>query len=97
MHLHDVADAVGDERACIVDEHRLRDAAEVPERTGESLAPVIMALSTKWLHEAAPRIAEHRDEHGRDLGSVLGLAMGSENALHHAHVDVDPPRRRAAA
>jgi hypothetical protein len=57
------------QRFRVVDQHRLRDAAEVTERPGESLAPVVVALTQKGLNVFAPRIAEHGDEqhHARAL------------------------------
>src|SRR5690606_10989499 len=41
---HVVADVLDDQRLGIVDKHGLRDAAEVVERAGETLAPVVVLL-----------------------------------------------------
>ena len=64
VHVHDARLGVApdDQRARIVDEHRLRDAAEVQERTGEPLAPVVVPLAQKRPHVDPSRIAQHGDE-----------------------------------
>jgi hypothetical protein len=64
VHMHDACLGVApeDQRARIVDQHRLRDAAEVQEGTGQSLAPVVVSLAQESPDVDPSRIAQYGDE-----------------------------------
>jgi hypothetical protein len=87
--------ATADQRARIVAEHREHDAAEVGERSGDALTPIVLALVEKPFDEGAPGIAEdgdqqkHRDRRAGDRDAFLAevdLHLGARRGL-------DPHRR----
>src|SRR5947208_1578135 len=90
MHMHDACLDIApeDQRASIVDEHCLRDAAEVQERAREALAPVVVSLAQERPHVDPPRIPEHGDEE-----VDAHLATADEDASL-AEVDLELMARR---
>jgi hypothetical protein len=62
---HGLRDAVAreDQRTSVVPEQRPRDAAEVTERSGDPLPPVVLALGEEGFDEQPTRVAQDGDEH----------------------------------
>ena len=75
--------ATTDERAGIVAEDRQHDPAEVQERRGDPLAPIVLALVEKRFHEGASRIMKDGDQQKhRDRRAGNRDALLAEIDLH---------------